>query len=321
MRDEARKLGIESGPIGLPIRPTAPTAGVTLVTNPGDKDANAPDKNRTPMSLVGRFWTWLSEDIPGLAEHKAEAIGRLDAEIRAILAEPRSNFLNLIALQSLLEARTGLVGGFPTSRLDFVLSGIDIIGLGMVGGKPILILQKGTKVITSADLAADGFRSRRALDLGKDVPYDSHLIRTWLEQIEGKGKVVSTTIPSADYRLIQLAGQRHPVTGIVFDTRGYPIFDDVARFDTRITSEMFWKTSADTHKRTATGQLRQAIDQGQIDRGLFNSNQLKAIYQGEREIPGFRWHHHQNLGRMQLVPASVHEGTLHLGGLGLRKGQ
>lgn len=68
-------------------------------------------------------------------------------------------------------------------------------------------------------------------------------------------------------------------------------------------------------------QLREAIDRGQIDRRLFASDQLKAIYQGKREIPGFRWHHHQDLGRMQLVPASVHEDTLHLGALGLRNGQ
>jgi hypothetical protein len=315
--DELRKLGIEPGQIG------APASGVTLVQQPGDQKEATPDKKRTPQTFAGKAWSWLTEEIPGLAEEKAQTIDRLNADIRAIQSKPgwRGNIASLYALQSLYEARTGIIGGYPTSRLDFILSGIDVIGVGMVGGRPLTILRKGDKIITSADLAEGGFRSRQALDLGKDVPYDSHLIRTWLERRFGSGVVTSTTIPSADYRFIQLAGKRHPVTGIVFDTRGYPIFDDVARFDTRIPSEVFWKGRIDVHKQTATLQLREAIDLGQIRRDLFSLEQLKAIQMGKSDIPGYRWHHHQDLGRMQLVPELIHARTSHLGGTGLRKGQ
>lgn len=288
-RDELRKLGIEPGQIG------APSSGVTLVTNPGDRQRSDESEERSPRSFLGKAWSWLTEDFPGLVEEKAQSIARLDREIKAIEAEPgwRRNILNLYARQSLLEARTGIIGGFPTSRLDFALAGIDVIGVGMVSGRPLIFLKKGSKVITSADLAEGGFRSRQALDLGKDVPYDSHMIRTWLERRHGAEAVISPTIPSADYRLIQLAGKRHPVTGIVFDTRGYPIFDDVARFDTRIPSEVFWRGRIDIHKQTATLQLREAIERGQVSRGLFSSDQLIAIYKSQSDIPGFRWHHHQ----------------------------
>jgi hypothetical protein len=315
--DELRRLGVEPGQIG------APSAGVTLVQHGGDPKKSTPDAKRTPESFVGKAWSWLTEEFPGLAEQKAQAIERLDSEIRAIEAEPgwRRNVLSLIARQSLLEARTGIIAGFPTSRLDFALAGIDLIGVGWVGGRPLTILRKGNKIITSSDLAEGGFRSRQALDLGKDVPYDSHLIRTWLERRYGAEAVTSSTIPSADFRFIQLAGKRHPVTGVVFDTRGYPIFDDIARFDTRIPSDIFWKGRVDMHKQAAMLQLREAVDSGQVSRHLFTSDQLRAIYQGKSDIPGYRWHHHQDLGRMQLVPEAIHSKTLHLGGMGLRKGQ
>jgi hypothetical protein len=65
----------------------------------------------------------------------------------------------------------------------------------------------------------------------------------------------------------------------------------------------------------------EAIDLGQIRRDLFSPEQLKAIQMGKSDIPGFRWHHHQDLGRLQLVPELIHTRTSHLGGMGLRKGQ
>lgn len=315
--DELRKLGIEPGQIG------SPPSGVTLVQHPGDQKERSAETKRTPQSFLAKAWAWLTDEFPGLAEEKAQAISRLDCEIKAIESEPgwRRNILSLYARQSLLEARTGIIGGFPTSRLDFIFAGIDVIGVGMVGGRPLAILRKGNKIITSADLAEGGFRSRHALELGKDVPYNSYTIRVWLEQRFGAGTVTSTTIPRADYRLVQLAGKRHPATGIVFDSRGYPIFDDVARFDTRIPSTLFWKGGDKDHKRHAVLQLREAITRGQIDPKVFTPSQIDDIFRGSGDITGFRWHHHQDLGRLQLVPKEIHERTRHLGGMGLRDGK
>jgi hypothetical protein len=254
-RDELRKLGVEAGQIG------AQSSSVILVTNPGDPQRPRSGEERSPQSFLGKAWSWLTDDFPGLAEEKARAVAQLDQEIRKIESEPgwRRNILSLVARQSLLEARTGIIGGFPTSRLDFIFAGIDVIGVGMVSGRPLLILRKGNKIITSADLAEGGFRSRHAIDVGKDLPYNSHRIRAQFEKRFGAGNVTSLTVPPADYHLIQLAGQRHPVTGIVFSNKGYPIFDDIAKFDTRLPSEVFWKSGPDTHKRAATRQLAEAI--------------------------------------------------------------
>jgi hypothetical protein len=38
-------------------------------------------------------------------------------------------------------------------------------------------------------------------------------------------------------------------------------------------------------------------------------------------MPGYTWHHHQEAGRMQLVPREIHETTIHIGGEGMRQGR
>jgi hypothetical protein len=68
-------------------------------------------------------------------------------------------------------------------------------------------------------------------------------------------------------------------------------------------------------------QLADAIRRGQVDARVFDAGQLSEIMKGAREIPGFTWHHHQDLGRMQLVPDKIHKRTLHIGGEGMKGGK
>ena len=110
------------------------------------------------------------------------------------------------------------------------------------------------------------------------------------------------------------AGERHPESGIVFDDRGFPIFDDVAAFDTRIDSKYSSVKNAETHKRAATRDLRESIARGEVDVSRFSLEQLRAIQGGKPNIPEMAWHHHQNQGRMQLVPLQIHRQTGHIGG-------
>ncbi|MDR1488612.1 MAG: HNH endonuclease [Holosporales bacterium] len=35
---------------------------------------------------------------------------------------------------------------------------------------------------------------------------------------------------------------------------------------------------------------------------------------GLEKIDGYTWHHHQDVGRMQLVPEKIHADTGHFGG-------
>ena len=48
---------------------------------------------------------------------------------------------------------------------------------------------------------------------------------------------------------------------------------------------------------------------------------LKAIEKGESKIPDYTWHHHQDTGRMQLVPEKSHHDTGHIGWEAMNKGR
>jgi len=113
---------------------------------------------------------------------------------------------------------------------------------------------------------------------------------------------------------VKLAGKRHPVTGIVFDERGFPIFDGVAEFDTRIANDVVSVMDRDHHMIAATAQLDEAIQRAEVGAMKFSQEQLAAIRAHKARVPGYIWHHHQHRGRMQLVPRDIHDATGHAGG-------
>jgi filamentous hemagglutinin len=99
----------------------------------------------------------------------------------------------------------------------------------------------------------------------------------------------------------------------VFDQRGFPIFDDIARSEVRISGDL-GKMTPDAHKRAATRQLRANIENGVVNKKMFTDAQWLDIERGAADIDGFTWHHHQDPGRMQLVPRTIHKDTGHFGG-------
>ena len=115
------------------------------------------------------------------------------------------------------------------------------------------------------------------------------------------------------------AGQ--PVTGVVFDERGFPIFDNIAKYDTRFTGTDFKNASYQTQMRMATRDLRSQLDSNPQLRSQFSQKQLSAIQSGNAKIPDFTWHHHQDPGRIQLVPDKVHKDTGHIGGNAISGGK
>ena len=156
---------------------------------------------------------------------------------------------------------------------------------------------------------------------GSDLPYNSQQIRTELEKRYNAGNVVSTTVPPANGKNVKLAGQRHPITGVVFDSKGFPIFDDFAAYDTKISAKAFNGVDYTGQMKLATQDLADAIRKGQIDKSKFEPEQLKAIFSGQSKIPDYTWHHHQDSGRMQLIPERIHRETGHIGGEAMSKGK
>lgn len=73
--------------------------------------------------------------------------------------------------------------------------------------------------------------------------------------------------------------------------------------------------------REATRDLQRAIERGEIPKSRFNSEQLRQIEAGAPKIKNYTWHHHQDTGRMQLVPEYEHRKTAHVGGEAMIRGQ
>ena len=135
--------------------------------------------------------------------------------------------------------------------------------------------------------------------------YHPHDVRQTLED-RYPGQVSSSMTPSPSTKNVRLAGQRHPETGIVFDQRGFPIFDDIAKFDTKISRAIVNTEKSKSHMRAATKNLRENILNGKVSRNNFNERQLQDIMTGKEGIEDFTWHH-QDVGRMKLIPESLHK--------------
>jgi hypothetical protein len=147
--------------------------------------------------------------------------------------------------------------------------------------------------------------------------------RRWRQHYDDfyAGRVTSTTVPPYSKPNVRLAGQRHPETGVVFDQRGFPIFDDIAIYDTRFASDAFRNASYQRQMRMATIDLRQQIQNNPQLANQFSVEQRAAIQRGSRNIPELTWHHHQDTGRMQLVPREEHIFTGHVGGGAIASGR
>lgn len=110
-----------------------------------------------------------------------------------------------------------------------------------------------------------------------------------------------------------MAGTRHPKTGMVFSNKGMPILDDIARVEVRIKGDLS-NMRSEAHKVVATRQLKADIVAGKVDRKLFSDLEMKQIEAEQPKIGESTWHHHEDRGRMQLVPEKIHQKTGHLGG-------
>jgi hypothetical protein len=107
-----------------------------------------------------------------------------------------------------------------------------------------------------------------------------------------------------------LAGKKHPVTGVAFDVNGFPIFKPV--MEMQLPSRLYKATDKEQFEY-ATKQLCEGIKSDPKLAAKFSEKQLEQI-KGGFTPSGYTWHHHQDIGRMQLVETKVHQATGHTGG-------
>ena len=152
-----------------------------------------------------------------------------------------------------------------------------------------------------------------AAPLGSAPPYQPRVIAAEL-QARYPGQVETHTL--APPGTANANRQLHPA-GIMIDERGFPVFDDVAVFDTRLASSIARVPNRRLHFQESTRALADAQLRGEVPFSLFTPEQRLAIGMGAEKIPGHTWHHHQLFGRMQLVPTPIHRAVGHTGGFRL----
>ena len=81
----------------------------------------------------------------------------------------------------------------------------------------------------------------------------------------------------------------------------------------RLSRELALGAQSEVHKKMATNSLAESLRGGVSLKEKFTAGQLSAITNGDATIPGYIWHHHQDIGRMQLIPRETHIKTGHIG--------
>lgn len=106
------------------------------------------------------------------------------------------------------------------------------------------------------------------------------------------------------------------MTNTTFDGGGFPQFHSY--HDVRLPVHLIGSSvTYNAQKKFAFADFEQTIQDSPGWRHQFHPSQVLAIEKALRDggpgIEGFRWHHHQDHGVMQLVVASEH-ATNHFGG-------
>lgn len=157
------------------------------------------------------------------------------------------------------------------------------------------------------------------------IPYDARNAQSLASELLGSSNFTRTTVPGQSMPNVRLAGQckerviTNPITKeaivqrVVFDRRGFPIFEPYVKVETRISGDLA-SMSREAHMRAVTRQLREDILLGKVARNKFTDSEWTQIKGGRERIGEYTWHHHQETGRMQLVPTDIHEWIRHVGG-------
>ena len=93
-------------------------------------------------------------------------------------------------------------------------------------------------------------------------------------------------------------------------------FSEHCQFETSLPKDQSDVDSRYLHDKYCNEQLHRAYENGNLDTEQFTDRQLDQIRNGHKP-EGYTWHHHEELGRMQLVDSEVHRQTPHVGGWSL----
>ena len=149
-------------------------------------------------------------------------------------------------------------------------------------------------------------------------PYDAYYFsEDYFASVESEPEGVLVS-PNAD-----LAGDVHSVSGVPYETNTvltdewvwkegvFPVFD--AHFEAVLPVSDYHAGSY-AHQQTANEQLLWSYEQNPAQFEDWSDVQIEQLLDGETP-EGFTWHHHEEMGRMQLVDSDLHGPSSHIGGM------
>ncbi|KFE67244.1 HNH endonuclease [Hyalangium minutum] len=107
-------------------------------------------------------------------------------------------------------------------------------------------------------------------------------------------------------------------TAIRFDKNGFPEFEP--RFETLIDDAHIGSGKHLSHFKAANEKLFRAIERDpNLAKQLgLGAEDIQALANSHQAPPGFKWHHHQDVGRMQLITEAEHRAAIpHTGGMAI----
>lgn len=211
------------------------------------------------------------------------------------------------------------------SREHYVAYGIATLGLGLLGDKGLSKAGQVGKVaaitgITKGkSLVINSPAYRNALHILNNYQFkgDNHLSYAGVGSTQQYlQKAATYTYEGANgpktirLRKGDLAGDKHPVTGIPYDADGFPIFESKGEV---LLKEADFKKSRTTQSRKCSKALYEQIMENPELALKFTEEEIQLFKIGKTP-EHYTWHHHQDAGRMQLVDYQTHHDTGHTGG-------
>jgi hypothetical protein len=226
----------------------------------------------------------------------------------------------------------GLPGFGRAAQLLKSETGLNLSAMGsevsaVMVSRPVISVALAPPAVSMASRGTDGSQGSRS-STAQQAPS-----RYRLERVEEWRKPRFTE----DGRVLPYKGTRTPPEPIAnlgrnragktltngkdtlrFDENGFAEFD--TPFETLIEESHIGSGRPDLHFRAANKRLYEAI---QADSGLarqlgLSAEEVASLPTSRKPPSGYSWHHHQDVGRMQLVTDSAHDlGKPHTGGMAI----
>ncbi|WP_395829020.1 HNH endonuclease [Archangium violaceum] len=213
--------------------------------------------------------------------------------------EAGANLMVLLRARAVTLSDAGIIASFAPNALAMVSTDSDS-GSRLGDESPSAAPGSNKNQIQSVE----SWRKPQILEDGRILPYKGS--RSPPEPITNLGRNRAGQSVTDGHRTIR------------FDENGFPEFK--TKFETVLDDIHIGSRSRPGHYRAANQKLLQAIEKDPAlarELGLSRSN-IESLRTSPRAPDGYAWHHHQDVGRMQLVPDADHLlANPHTGGMAI----